>query len=77
MRWKVSFHLNSAVARSQGTHGDPHLPEERVLALVRLALRMHAQHSDSELRRRCLDLIDQLAAFRAHDIEADLETIDR
>jgi hypothetical protein len=45
--------------------------------VVRLALRMHAQHTDPELRRRCLDLIDQLVAFRAHDIERDLDTIER
>lgn len=45
--------------------------------VVRLALRMHAQHTDPDLRRRCLDLIDQLVAFRAHDIERDLDTIER
>lgn len=45
--------------------------------VVRLALRMHAQHSDPEVRRRCLDLIDQLVEFRAYDIERDLDTIER
>ncbi len=45
--------------------------------VVRLALRMHAQHTDPDLRRRCLDLIDQLVAFGAHEIERDLDTIER
>lgn len=45
--------------------------------VVRLALRMHAQHAEPEPRRRCLDLIDQLVAFGTHDIERDLDTIER
>mgnify|MGYP001267349719 CR=1 FL=1 len=45
--------------------------------VVRLTLRIHAQHTDPEVRRRCLDLIDQLVMLRAHGIERDLETIER
>ena len=32
---------------------------------------------DPSIRRRCLDLIDQLVVLRAHGIERDLDTIDR
>jgi hypothetical protein len=45
--------------------------------VVRLVLRMHAQHTDPDVRSRCLDLIDQLVVLRAHDIERDLDTIER
>ena len=48
-----------------------------VMYVVRLTLRMHAQHADPEVRRRCLDLIDQLVVLRAHNIESDLDTIER
>lgn len=33
--------------------------------------------SPSSTRRRCLDLIDQLVAIRAHGIDRDLASIDR
>ncbi|MDP8978270.1 MAG: hypothetical protein M3N17_06795 [Actinomycetota bacterium] len=48
-----------------------------VMYVVRLTLRMHAQHTDPDVRRRCLDLIDQLVVLRAHNIESDLDTIER
>jgi hypothetical protein len=45
--------------------------------IVSLALRMRAQHVDPAMRRRCLDLIDQLVALRAHEIESALDKIER
>jgi hypothetical protein len=45
--------------------------------VVRLSLRIHAQHTNPDIRRRCLDLIDQLVVLRAHNIEADLAAIER
>lgn len=48
-----------------------------VMYVVRLTLRMHAQHTDPDVRRRCLDLIDQLVVLRSHNIESDLDTIER
>lgn len=48
-----------------------------VMYVVRLTLRMHAQHTDPDLRRRCLDLIDQLVVLGAHSIESDLDTVER
>ena len=42
-----------------------------------LVLRLYAQHTDTEVRRRCLDLIDRLVVFHAHDIERDLDSIER
>jgi hypothetical protein len=45
--------------------------------VVRLTLRMHAQATDTALRRRCLDLVDQLAVFGAHDIERELDNTER
>lgn len=48
-----------------------------VMYVTRLTLRMHAQHTDRDVRRRCLDLIDQLVVLRAHNIESDLDTIER
>jgi hypothetical protein len=48
-----------------------------VTYVVRLTLRMHAQHTDPVVRRRCLDLIDGLVVLRAHNIESDLDTIER
>lgn len=45
--------------------------------VIRLTLRMHAQHPDPGVRRRCLDLIDQLVVLRAHNIESDLDSIER
>lgn len=44
---------------------------------VRVALRLHAQHTDPDTRRRCLDLIDSLVAAQAHNIEKDLAAIER
>lgn len=48
-----------------------------VTYVVRIVLRMHAQHTQPEIRCRCLDLIDQLVALRAHNIESDLDAIER
>lgn len=48
-----------------------------VTYVIRLTLRMHAQYSDQDVRRRCLDLIDQLVVLRAHNIESDLDSIER
>ncbi len=48
-----------------------------VMYVVRLTLRMHAQHADPETRRRCLDLIDELILLGAHNIESDLNSIER
>jgi hypothetical protein len=45
--------------------------------IVHLVLRLHAQHNDPDIRRRCLDLIDQLVAIRAHGIDQDLASIER
>jgi hypothetical protein len=45
--------------------------------IVHLALRLHAQHNAPDIRRRCLDLIDQLVAIRAHGIDQDLASIER
>jgi hypothetical protein len=47
------------------------------MSIVHLVLRLHAQHSDPNIRRRCLDLIDQLVAIRAHGIDQDLASIER
>ncbi len=47
------------------------------MSVVHLVLRLHAQHSDANIRRRCLDLIDQLVAIRAHGIDQDLASIER
>jgi hypothetical protein len=48
-----------------------------VTYVVRLTLRMQAQHTDPDVRRRCLDLIDELVVLRAHNIESDLDSIER
>jgi len=48
-----------------------------VMYVVRLTLRVHAQNTDPDTRRRCLDLIDELVVLRAHNIESDLDTIER
>jgi hypothetical protein len=45
--------------------------------VVHLTLRMHAQHADPATRRRCLDLVDELVFLHAHNIELDLDTIER
>jgi hypothetical protein len=45
--------------------------------IVHLVLRLHAQHNDPDIRRRCLDLVDQLVAIRAHGIDQDLASIER
>jgi hypothetical protein len=47
------------------------------MSIVHLVLRLHAQHSDPNIRRRCLDLIDRLVAMRAHGIDQDLASIER
>lgn len=48
-----------------------------VMYVVRLTLRMHAHHTDPDVRRRCLDLIDQLVVLRAYNIESELDSIER
>jgi hypothetical protein len=48
-----------------------------VMDVVRLVLRIHAQHSDADLRRRCLDLVDRLVVLRAYNIEVELDSVDR
>jgi hypothetical protein len=45
--------------------------------VVRLTLRMHAQHTEPTLRSRCLDLIDELVVLRAHGVDGDLDTVER
>ena len=45
--------------------------------ITRITLRIHAQHTDIDIRRRCLDLIDQLVVLQAHNIESELDTIER
>jgi hypothetical protein len=45
--------------------------------VTRITLRIHAQNTDMEVRRRCLALIDQLVVLRAHNIESQLDTIER
>ncbi|MDP9418734.1 MAG: ATP-binding protein [Actinomycetota bacterium] len=45
--------------------------------VVRIALRLHVQHADPEIRRRCLDLIDTLVAGQAYNIEKDLAAMER
>jgi hypothetical protein len=47
------------------------------MSVVHLVLRLHAQHTDANIRRRCLDLIDHLVAIRAHGIDQDLASIER
>jgi hypothetical protein len=39
--------------------------------VVHLVLRLHAQRDDPSIRRRCLDLVGQLVAIRAHGIDND------
>jgi hypothetical protein len=45
--------------------------------VAELAVRLHAQHTDPEMRRRCLDLIDLLVAAGAEGIDGDLAKIER
>ncbi|HVF05243.1 MAG TPA: hypothetical protein VNA20_10405 [Frankiaceae bacterium] len=66
----VAAHTNDIGDIRTGAAGD-------AMYVVRLTLRMHAQHSDPQIRRRCLDLIDQLVVLRAHNIESDLDTLER
>ena len=40
-------------------------------------LRIHAQHTDIQVRRRCLNLIDQLVVLRARNIESELDAVER
>jgi hypothetical protein len=42
-----------------------------------LLLRIHRQHADPDLRRRCLDLFDQFIAAGVYGIEAALDTVER
>jgi hypothetical protein len=45
--------------------------------LVKIVIRMRAQHTDPDIRRRCLDLIDHLLVLGAHDIDDALMSIER
>ncbi len=45
--------------------------------VAQLAVRLHAQQSNIEMRRRCLDLIDQLVTAGVEGIDADLAEIER
>jgi hypothetical protein len=45
--------------------------------LVPLVVRLHAQHSDPTIRRRCLDLIDQLVAAGAEGVDKGLAAVER
>lgn len=45
--------------------------------IVRIVLRLHAQHTEPAIRDRCLDLVDQLLLNRAHGIEQGLEEHDQ
>jgi hypothetical protein len=62
--------LISAFADSPAPAGD-------AMCVVRLTLRVHAQHTHPDVRRRCLDLIDRLIVLGTHNIEADLDTVER
>jgi hypothetical protein len=42
-----------------------------------LVVRLHAQHAVPDIRRRCLDLIDQLVVAGAQGVDDHLEQIDR
>lgn len=66
----VAAHQHAIGDIATGAAGD-------AMYVVRLALRLHAQHTEPDIRRRCLDLIDQLVVLRAHGIERDLDTIER
>ncbi|MCZ2819740.1 hypothetical protein O2V63_05305 [Modestobacter sp. VKM Ac-2977] len=45
--------------------------------VVRLALRLHSQHSDPVVRQRCLDLIDELVVLQAGSIDEELDSVER
>jgi hypothetical protein len=45
--------------------------------LVRIVIRMLTQHTNPDIRRRCLDLIDHLLVLGAHDIDEALISIER
>ncbi len=45
--------------------------------IVQLVLRLHAQTKDADIRRRCLDMIDQLVTLGAYGIDDDLAAIER
>lgn len=61
-----------------GSFGDiSNLAAGTGIYIVQLAVRMHAQHSDQETRRRSLDLIDQLVASGAPGIDVNLAQIER
>lgn len=66
----VSLHRKQVADYSTGAAGG-------VMYVVRLTLRLHAQSSDPDVRRRTLDLIDQLVVLRAHNIESDLDGFER
>jgi hypothetical protein len=66
----VAAHRQAIGDISTGAAGD-------AMYVVRLALRLYAQHAEPDVRRRCLDLIDQLVVLRAHDVERGLDTIER
>jgi hypothetical protein len=45
--------------------------------LVNIVIRMHAQQTEPEIRRRCLDVIDRLLVLGAHDIDKELISVER
>lgn len=45
--------------------------------VVKLVLRMNAQYDTADVRRRCLDLVDELVSLRAYGIDEDLNAIER
>ena len=65
-------HLHGAVIADITT-----APAAEAMYLVHLVLRLHAQHDSPSIRKRCLDLVDQLVAISAHGIDNDLASIER
>jgi len=45
--------------------------------LVRIIIRIHAQNREPDIRRRCLDLLDELLLLRAHRIDDAIAAIER
>ena len=56
--------ISTAVA---GTSGD----------MAKLIVRVYSRTTDLSLRSRCLDIIDKMSVFRAHELEAITEEFDR
>jgi hypothetical protein len=45
--------------------------------LVKIVVRINAQHTDPDIRRRCLDLMDRLLVLGAQDVDEPLASIER